>query len=281
MRRVVTLTGTASPRPTPATAVLMPTTRWLAIGQSAARVARIEGGIGLDDVVDDASVGARAGRERTSECAHDARSDGARQSHRVADRHHELADAQGIGVAQRGRGEISGIGSDDGEIRQRVGTDDLEVELITIDEGGLTMMVARHHVGGGHEEPIRRDDHGAARALSATLRGPDTKAGDGWEQSFGHGGDDARVGVEGIVVRRRCRGDVGHVGHGMLLVRTVSVARVGYPPRRSRRGGRQASRLRAERPDGCTRPPHRFDRWPPRCQSGCRGPVAPAWPARP
>jgi hypothetical protein len=65
--RVVALIGTASPRPTPATAVLMPTTRPAAVDQRAARVAGVERGVGLDDVVDDAARRAgAAGSERPS-----------------------------------------------------------------------------------------------------------------------------------------------------------------------------------------------------------------------
>lgn len=50
--RVVPLIGTARPRPTPATAVLTPTMRPVLSARTPP--AGVEGGVGLDDLVDDA-----------------------------------------------------------------------------------------------------------------------------------------------------------------------------------------------------------------------------------
>ena len=103
IRRVALLIGTARPSPTPATAVLMPTTRPSAVRERAARVARVERRVGLDHVVDDARP-RRPRRQRAAERRDDARRDRAGEPVRVADRDDELADAQALGVAELGRG---------------------------------------------------------------------------------------------------------------------------------------------------------------------------------
>ena len=47
---------------------------------------------------------------------------------RVADRDHELPDAEVLGVAELGRGHVA-VEPEDGEIGKWVGTDELEREL--------------------------------------------------------------------------------------------------------------------------------------------------------
>ena len=94
IRRVVALTGTARPRPTPATAVLMPDDAAAPVDERAAGVARVERRVGLDHVVDDAHRAARAGRQRAAERGDDAGGHRAGEAVRVADRDDELADAQ-------------------------------------------------------------------------------------------------------------------------------------------------------------------------------------------
>ena len=84
----------------PAMAVLMPDDAPAAVGERAAGVAGVEGGVRLDDVVDDAAGAPRAGRERAAERGDDAGRDGAAEPVRVADRDHELAHAQLLGVAE-------------------------------------------------------------------------------------------------------------------------------------------------------------------------------------
>jgi hypothetical protein len=127
------LIGTASPSPTPATAVLIPTTR-RAVGERAARVAGVERGVGLDHVVDDAAWRAGARRQRAAERRDDAGRDRAGEAVRVADRDDELADAQPLGVAELGGHEVARVGAQHREVRERVGADDLELELAAVDE---------------------------------------------------------------------------------------------------------------------------------------------------
>ena len=125
IRRVVVFIGTASPSPTPATAVLIPTTGPRRVGERAAGVAGVERGVGLDHVLDHPPGRAAAGRQRPAERADDARGHRARQPERVADRDDELADDEPVGVAERHRRrQRPETGAQHGEVRQRVGADD-------------------------------------------------------------------------------------------------------------------------------------------------------------
>ena len=65
IRRVVAFTGTASPRPTPGHCRVDAHDVRAGVGQGAAGVAGVEGGVGLDDVLDEAGGGPlRVGSER-------------------------------------------------------------------------------------------------------------------------------------------------------------------------------------------------------------------------
>ena len=116
--------------PGPTTAVLIPTTCGRAHGQRATGVARVQGGIGLDDVVDQPGGGARRGHERPAEGAHHAGADRAGEPEGVADGHHQLPDAQGVGVAELRRHVPVPGGAHDGQVREAVGADHLERDLL-------------------------------------------------------------------------------------------------------------------------------------------------------
>ena len=130
IRRLVSFIGTARPRPQPATAVLMPTTREDGVGQRAAGVARVERGVGLDDVLHDARRAAVAGGQRPAQAADHPGGDRAGQAQRVADGDHQLAHAQRAGVPEDGRRRESRVRArTHGEVGERVGADDVDVGL--------------------------------------------------------------------------------------------------------------------------------------------------------
>jgi hypothetical protein len=70
-----------------------------------ARVAGVEGCVGLDAVVDQ-PASPRA--QRSAERRHDAGCDRRLEAERIADRDHEMASAQALGVAQPRRGSAGG-----------------------------------------------------------------------------------------------------------------------------------------------------------------------------
>src|SRR5205807_2667123 len=82
------------------------------------RVARVEGGIRLDDVVDDAHGAARPGGQRPAERGDDARGDGAGEPMRIADGHHQLADAQRRRIAELGGRQTGALDADHREVAE-------------------------------------------------------------------------------------------------------------------------------------------------------------------
>jgi len=83
---VTALIGTASPSPTPATAVLIPTRRARLFRQGAARVPGVQRRVGLDDVLHDSPVAPPPGGQRTPESADHARRHRARVAKRIPKR---------------------------------------------------------------------------------------------------------------------------------------------------------------------------------------------------
>ena len=94
IRREVLLMGTASPSPAPATAVLIPTIRLRRVGQCPAGTAGIQGGIGLDDILNDPAVASGPDRDGAAQSADHTRRHRARESQRVPDGDHQLPHLQ-------------------------------------------------------------------------------------------------------------------------------------------------------------------------------------------
>ena len=135
-----------------------------AVGERAARVAGVERGVGLDHVVDDAARSA-VGSERPS----------AETTPAVT----EPAKPFGLPIATtswptRSRSaspssagdEVVGLGAQHGEIRERVGADDLEAAARGRRRTRRARRVAaRDHVRRGEHEAVRRDHDRAAAAV--------------------------------------------------------------------------------------------------------------------
>jgi hypothetical protein len=112
----------------------------------------MQGRIRLDDVVDLAPAAARRRDERSAEGAHDTSRNRAGHAERVPYGNDQLAHPQGTGVTELSRFEITGAHTHDRELRQPVGTHDLEVELTPVGErrGALPPIVddvcGRHQI---------------------------------------------------------------------------------------------------------------------------------------
>ena len=168
------------------------------VGERAARVARVQRRVGLDHVVDDPAA---PGRQRAPERRDDARGDRAGEPVRVADRDHELADPQPLGVAQLGGDEVVRLGPKHGEVGVRVGADDVEAQLAAVDERGAAgPRRALDHVRRGEQEPVRRDHHRAAAAGPPAAR--DAEVRHRRREPLGDRDHGARVGVERFFFRR-------------------------------------------------------------------------------
>ena len=133
------------------------------IDQRAAGIAGIDGGVGLDEelIVGDADLGARERRD-------DAMGYGLADPERVADREHEVADLQLVGIAEVERREALApiLDAQHREVGAAVLEHDLGIELALVRERHLDLVRAFDHVVVGDDQAGRIDDHaGTERAL--------------------------------------------------------------------------------------------------------------------
>ena len=115
------------------------------VEQRAPRVAVVDGGVGLDDVVDGVLVGRD---DLPLERADDARRRRAHQPEGVADGDHLVADLHRVGVAERERGQCTGTGAhpQHGEVGRRVGADDPRLHALVVREADQDRLGAGDHV---------------------------------------------------------------------------------------------------------------------------------------
>ncbi len=104
------------------------------VDQRAAGVARIERGVRLQDVVEQAP---RAGPHRAAEAADDAGGDGVAESVRAADRDGDLPDAQAARVAEPAPAEIGRGDLEHGEVGIRIVADDFRARDAPIGQRDL------------------------------------------------------------------------------------------------------------------------------------------------
>ena len=132
------------------------------VRQGAPGVARVESGVGLDHVLEDAGGAPALGRERAAEPADHSGGHRPGQAQRAAHRHDQLADAQRLGVAEPRGPRCAAASADHREIRQRIGTDDVELGLGAVGEGcGSAVSTADHVCVGDDETVVVKPDAGA------------------------------------------------------------------------------------------------------------------------
>src|SRR5262249_38263010 len=137
------------------------------VDQRAPGISRVDGRIGLDEVVvtalaDEPSLG-----------ADDTRGDRMLEAEWVADGHHPFADAQLIGVAEGYSAEIGDVVDlDDGDIRLRVTAHDLRLVLLFILELDDDFVGVLDDVVVGEDVAVAIDDEAGAQAalLERALR---------------------------------------------------------------------------------------------------------------
>src|SRR5439155_845388 len=123
------------------------------------------------------------------------------EAERVADRDHQLADAQPVGVAELGRCQVRGGDADDREVGERIAAHHLEGKLAAVGEGRGAPVGALDHVRRRQREAVGRDDDAGACSLrppstAQALR--DAQARDRGCEPVGHRRHDRRVGVGGL-----------------------------------------------------------------------------------
>ncbi len=173
------------------------------IDQRPARIAGVDGGIGLDEVLEAGATDTAATEGTDNTAGHRLT-----QTERVPDGDHEVADAQGVGIRQRDRLQVVRVDSDHGDVGGRVGTHHLGLVLAPVMERNQDGVGTRDHVAVGENGAgigIHDDAGAQALALAFAL------------------GDIEETAEKGIVEQRagrlhhpRAGGDIHHTGDGAL-----------------------------------------------------------------
>jgi hypothetical protein len=168
--------------------------------------------VGLDDVLHEATDLARSRQEGSAHATNDAGRHRSAEAERIADSDYQLADAQFRRVSEhRGSQSPTRRGPNHGEVGQRVGTDDLEIELAPIGERSHAPIRSRHDMRRSEEETVGRDEDGtpATFALAATGSLPHLEVRDRSGHGFGNRSHYLGVGVESL-----CLGSTIDTGPG-------------------------------------------------------------------
>ena len=130
------------------------------VDQRPAGVTRIDGGIGLDEVlvIDDTHIGEAHG-------ADDPKGHGLLQAERIPDRHDHLTNLEVAGVAPRQDRQLLGVNLDQGDVGLRIRADEPSLEPALVAEQHLDLIRLRDHVIVRHDVSARVDDHAGAHAL--------------------------------------------------------------------------------------------------------------------
>ena len=138
----------------------------LHVDQGPARIARVDGGISLDEI-GNAEVGRLEPLETPALGADDAAGDRKRElvAQRVPDGQYPLADALVVAVAQRDRLEILRVDLEHGDIGVGIGAHDFSHELAFVMQPHRDLVRARHHVVVGEDVAVRGDDEAGAGSL--------------------------------------------------------------------------------------------------------------------
>jgi hypothetical protein len=138
------------------------------VQQRTARVARIDGGVGLDEVV----VGPLADVPAGS--AHDAGGDGVVETERISDRDHPVAGKHRVGVAERERQVLAlRLGPQQRDVGLRVLSDHLRVAVRAVGEDDVDLLDVLDHVVVGDDQTLIRDHESGSqtRHREAARRG--------------------------------------------------------------------------------------------------------------
>ncbi len=201
--RVVSLIGTARPSPTPATAVLIPTTwPW----PSASAPPELPGfraaSVWMTFSTIRPAARERTGSERPSAETTPAVTEPAKPcGFPIATT--SWPTRRRFRVAEHGRNEVARLRPQDGEVRERVGSDDLDSDLAPVHEGRAGASVrGRHDVGRGEHETVRGDDDAASAAVepaAAAHAARHAQVGDRRREALRDRGDGLGIRVEDVL----------------------------------------------------------------------------------
>ena len=128
----------------------------VAVNQGTTAVAGVERNVALDDGVHQPTV---LRPQSAAERADHAGADGEGETERVADRHHQLADAQFAAAAQLGRRQVRSIDVDHGEVGRGIGSDHVAVVGGPVVKPDLHGAGAADHMGVREQVPVGGEQH--------------------------------------------------------------------------------------------------------------------------
>ncbi len=217
----------------------------LHVDQRTARVARVDRGVGLDEVlvVGDADVGPALGRD-------DPHRHRLPHSERVADGEHHVSQPQPPGVSQGQRVQVLGLAlqPQHREIRLGIGAHHLGLQLAVVGEGHADLVGVLDHVVVGQHDAVCGDDHARAQALLPALARHAVERElsaeevlEEWVAKEGPARWLLTQGAGGRDVDHRGQRRLRHVGHGDALAPRagtgVGEARLRQQPREPALGG--------------------------------------------
>ena len=169
------------------------------VDERTAGIARVDGGIGLNEILVPLDTQAAA-----TERADDAAGDRLVEPERVADRHHEIADAQGVRIGKPDLRQFIRFHLQNRQVDLRIAADQRRLQQPAVGEGHIDVVGTLHDVVVGDDvSPPRIHDHAAARtaglAIALSARNIEKAAEEGvFEEGVPH----------------RYRGGGGNVHHG-------------------------------------------------------------------
>ena len=135
------------------------------IDQRTTRVAGVDGGVGLDEV-----LVACPGHDLASDRRHDPRRHRLPNAKRIPHRHHEVAHAQRSRITQRQRRQLSGRNAHHRDVRRRIRTHELGLQGPPVRELHRHIVRAFNHVVVRDDQPaFRVDDDARTERLRLTL----------------------------------------------------------------------------------------------------------------
>ena len=140
----------------------------VAVEQAAPGVARVDGGVGLQQGHDLPVDGDLAPQGADDAVRHRA----AQLAQGIADGHHRLAHHQGVGVAKGGVGQVLGVDLQHGHVRLHIGGNQLGLVGLAAAQGHTDIGGPVDDVVVGGDHAVGGDDHTASRALGHVLLHP-------------------------------------------------------------------------------------------------------------
>jgi hypothetical protein len=168
--------------------------------------------------------------QAAAQAADHAGGDGRIEAEGAADCDDKLADADLAGIAERRVRQADAVGLDNRQIGPWIGADDTAFQLAAVGQAHAHRLLAVHDVMIGKQEAVGSEEYSGAGAFATAGAQVDH----GRSKRFGDLDDDARIGVEGLLLAGQGRGRRrGGIGAGNVIDPLLPVRHVGLPVNRA------------------------------------------------